>query len=132
MVTKFSGKFAIIMLKKHRKFWLTWMPHPLSKIVQIHMTHPVDKVRSYTLNCPKFYSPDRRSSNTLGSKAVKRLLGLLYITISTNNQAFINTFHCISNHWVLFLFSWKVHWFLLLKVPSRVATVAPENKLSFK
>ena len=26
-----------------------------------------DRAASYTLNCPEFYSPDPRSSNTLGS-----------------------------------------------------------------
>ena len=41
MVTKFSGKFAIIMLKKHKNLDAT----PTLKIVQIHMAHPVDRKR---------------------------------------------------------------------------------------
>ena len=46
MVTKFSEKFAIIMLKKHRKFcrrgWTHFDATPIfKKIVQIHMVHPV-------------------------------------------------------------------------------------------
>ena len=46
MVTKFLEKFAISMLKKHRKFCRRGLTHfdatPIfKKIVQIHMGHPV-------------------------------------------------------------------------------------------
>ena len=46
MVTKFSEKFAIIMLKKHRKFFRCGLTHLdatsiFKKIVQILMGHPV-------------------------------------------------------------------------------------------
>ena len=42
MATKFSEKFAIIMLKKYRKFCRRGLTH-LDAIpsVQIHMSHPV-------------------------------------------------------------------------------------------
>ena len=43
----------------------------------------------------------------------------------------VNTINFISIHWLLFLFSWKVQWFLLMKLPTRVAAVAFENKTSF-
>ena len=42
MVTKFLEKLAIIMLKKHRKFWRSGLTHlDATPIVQIHMRHPV-------------------------------------------------------------------------------------------
>ena len=43
MATKFSEIFAISMFKKHREFCRRgiWMPHSPSKIIQIHMPHPV-------------------------------------------------------------------------------------------
>ena len=43
MATKFSEKFAIIMLKKYRKFCRRGLTHlDATPIVQIHMRHPVD------------------------------------------------------------------------------------------
>ena len=66
MVTKFSEEFAILCLKSIENFvgvaWMPWMPHPLSKIVQIHMPHTVVPtckkcVKSLFLNlCGKTYS----------------------------------------------------------------------------
>ena len=42
MATKFSKKFAISMLKKHRKFYRRGLTHlDATPIVQIHMRHPV-------------------------------------------------------------------------------------------
>ena len=43
LATKFLEKFATSLFKKHRKFCRRgiWMPHSPSKIVQIHMPHPV-------------------------------------------------------------------------------------------
>ena len=64
MITKFSGKFAIIMFKNFVGVaWLTWMPHPLLKIVQIHMTHPVGWVYlvNRLLGYPSPQLPNRHS-----------------------------------------------------------------------
>jgi hypothetical protein len=42
MATKFSEKFAILMLKKYRKFCRHGLTHlDATPIIQIHMKHPV-------------------------------------------------------------------------------------------
>ena len=51
MATKFSEKFAIIVLKKYRKFCgrgFTYLD--ATPIVQIHMRHPVGRV---LIDCPQ-------------------------------------------------------------------------------
>ena len=50
MVTKFSEKFAIIMLKKYRKICRGGLTHlDTAPIIQIHMRHPVDMTNAQYL-----------------------------------------------------------------------------------